>query len=115
VKPDAFAAVMAAGIVSIAAADHGYRIVSQILLVVAAVALPLLVVMVATAWRQESWDITDLDVALGLSTYVPACAGAGGAASRVSHRAIGARGYGAAICAHVRMAVGSLRALQRPD
>lgn len=73
-KPDAFAAVMAAGIVSIAAADHGYRIVSQILLVVAAVALPLLVVMVATSWRQESWDITDLDVALGLSTYVAACA-----------------------------------------
>jgi hypothetical protein len=74
VKPDAFAAVMATGIVSIAAADHGYRIVSQILLVVAAVALPVLVVMVATSWRQESWDITDLDVTLGLCTYVAACA-----------------------------------------
>ena len=73
-KPDAFAAVMATGIVSIAAADHGYRVVSQILLVVAAVALPVLVVMVATSWRQESWDITDLDVALGLFTYVAACA-----------------------------------------
>jgi tellurite resistance protein TehA-like permease len=74
VKPDAFAAVMATGIVSIAAADHGYRVVSQVLLVVAAVALPVLVVLVAAAWRRESWGITDLDVALGLFTYVAACA-----------------------------------------
>jgi hypothetical protein len=112
VKPDAFAAVMAAGIVSIAAADHGYRIVSQILLVVAAVALPLLVVMVATSWRQESWDITDLDVALGLSTYVAACAVLALAGAVWWP---GGCGVTAAICAHVRMAVGSLRALQRPD
>jgi len=74
VKPDAFAAVMATGIVSIAAADHGYRIVSQILLVIAAVALPVLVVLVAMTWRREAWEITDLDVALGLFTYVAACA-----------------------------------------
>jgi tellurite resistance protein TehA-like permease len=74
VKPDAFAAVMATGIVSIAAADHGYRVVGQVLLVVAAVALPVLIVLVAAAWRRESWDITDLDVALGLFTYVAACA-----------------------------------------
>ncbi|MGX9788188.1 tellurite resistance/C4-dicarboxylate transporter family protein [Mycobacterium sp. MMS18-G62] len=73
-KPDAFAAVMATGIVSIAAADHGYRIVSQIFLVMAAVALPVLVVLVAMAWRREAWEITDLDVALGLCTYVAACA-----------------------------------------
>jgi tellurite resistance protein TehA-like permease len=72
VKPDVFAAVMATGIVSIAAADHGYRLVSDVLVVLAAVALPVLIVMVARAWR--GFDFRDPDVALGLCTYVAACA-----------------------------------------
>jgi tellurite resistance protein TehA-like permease len=72
VKPDVFAAVMATGIVSIAAADHGYRTVSDVLVVLAVVALPVLIVMVARAWR--GFDFRDPDVALGLCTYVAACA-----------------------------------------
>jgi tellurite resistance protein TehA-like permease len=72
VKPDAFAAVMATGIVSIAAADHGYRVVSDVLLVLAVVALPVLIVMVARAWR--GFDFRDPDVAVGLCTYIAACA-----------------------------------------
>jgi tellurite resistance protein TehA-like permease len=72
VKPDVFAAVMATGIVSIAAADHGYRVVSDVLLVPAAVALPALIVMVARAWR--GFEFRDPDVALGLCTYIAACA-----------------------------------------
>jgi hypothetical protein len=72
VKPDAFAAVMATGIVSIAAADHGYRTISQILLVLAAVAFLVLIVMVAKAWPR--FDFRDADVSLGLFTYMAACA-----------------------------------------
>ena len=71
-KPDVFAAVMATGIVSIAAADHGHHVISDGLVVVAAVALPVLIVMVARAWR--SFDFRDPDVSLGLFTYVAACA-----------------------------------------
>jgi Voltage-dependent anion channel len=63
---------MATGIVSIAAADHGFHIVSDVLVVVAAVALPVLMVMVASAWR--GFDFRDPDVTLGLFTYVAACA-----------------------------------------
>ena len=44
VKPDAFAAVMATGIVSIAARDHGWDVVSSVLAVIAAVLLPVLMV-----------------------------------------------------------------------
>jgi tellurite resistance protein TehA-like permease len=74
VKPDTFAAVMATGIVSIAAMDHGYRVISDVLIVLAAVALPVLIVAAAIAWRRESWKLTDLDVSLRLCTYVAACA-----------------------------------------
>jgi tellurite resistance protein TehA-like permease len=74
VKPDTFAAVMATGIVSIAAADHGYGVVSDALIVLAAVALPVLIVAAAIAWKRESWALTDLDVALRLCTYIAACA-----------------------------------------
>jgi tellurite resistance protein TehA-like permease len=74
VKPDSFAAVMATGIVSIAAMDHRFGVVSDVLIVLAAGALPLLIVAAAIAWRRESWALTDLDVALGLCTYVAACA-----------------------------------------
>jgi hypothetical protein len=71
-RPDVFAAVMATGIVSIAAADHGYRVVSGGFLVVAAVAFPVLIVMAARAWH--AFDFRDLDVLIGLFTYVAACA-----------------------------------------
>jgi tellurite resistance protein TehA-like permease len=74
VKPDSFAAVMATGIVSIAAVDHGYGAISGVLIVLAAVALPVLIVAAATAWRRESWDLTNLDVSLRLCTYIAACA-----------------------------------------
>jgi hypothetical protein len=74
VKPDSFAAVMATGIVSIAAADHGFDVISEVLIVVAAVALPVLMVGAAGAWRRESWKLTNLDVALPLCTYIAACA-----------------------------------------
>jgi tellurite resistance protein TehA-like permease len=74
VKPDSFAAIMATGIVSIAAMDHGLRVISLVLVVLAAVGLPVLIVAAATAWRRESWKLTDLDVSLGLCTYIAACA-----------------------------------------
>lgn len=73
-KPDTFAAVMATGIVSIAASDHGFDVISSGLIVLAAVALPILMVGVATAWKRQSWKLTDLDVSLGLCTYIAACA-----------------------------------------
>ncbi len=85
-KPDAFAAVMATGIVSIAAVDHGYRAISDVLIVLAAVALPVLIVAAATAWRRESWDITNLDVSLRLCTYIAACAVVG--ARLAEHRIV---------------------------
>ena len=65
---------MATGIVSIAALDHGFDVISEVLIVLAAVALPVLMVGVATAWKRESWKLTDLDVSLGLCTYIAACA-----------------------------------------
>jgi tellurite resistance protein TehA-like permease len=65
---------MATGIVSIAAMDHGYRVIGDVLIVLAAVALPVLIVAAAIAWRRESWKLTDLDVSLRLCTYVAACA-----------------------------------------
>ncbi|GFG54306.1 C4-dicarboxylate ABC transporter [Mycolicibacterium agri] len=70
-KPDAFAAVMATGIVSIAAADHGYRLVSSVLACVAAILLALLVVW-ALARLRPSFE--DVNVPLQLFTFVAACA-----------------------------------------
>jgi hypothetical protein len=49
VKPDSFAAVMATGIVSGAAVDHGDRAISDGLIVLASVTLPVLIVAAATA------------------------------------------------------------------
>jgi Voltage-dependent anion channel len=85
-KPDAFAAVMATGIVSIAALDHGYGVISDVLIVVAAVELPVLVVAAAIAWRRETWTLTNLDAVLGLCTYVAACAVVG--ARLAEHRIV---------------------------
>ena len=75
---------MATGIVSIAAADHGLHTISDILIVLAAVALPVLIVLVASAWR--SFDLRDPDVSLGLFTYVAACAVVG--ARLAEHRIV---------------------------
>jgi hypothetical protein len=73
-RPDAFAAVMATGIVSVAAADHGVEVVSAPLAVIAVVALPVLVYLSAVAWKREAWMILgDLDTGTGLLTYVAAC------------------------------------------
>jgi tellurite resistance protein TehA-like permease len=63
---------MATGIVSIAAADHGIDVVSVILIVVAAVGLPVLMVMTARAWRE--FDMRDPNVTLPLFSYIAACA-----------------------------------------
>ena len=70
-KPDAFAAVMATGIVSIAAADHGYHVISDVLAVVAAILLAALVVAAIVSLRP---DFDDVDVPLQLFTFVAACA-----------------------------------------
>jgi hypothetical protein len=72
-RPDAFAAVMATGIVSIAAADHGVSVVSVPLAVLALVALPVLMYLAAMAWRRDGWTLGDPDTAIGLLTYVAAC------------------------------------------
>lgn len=72
-RPDAFAAVMATGIVSIAAADHGWDVVSAVLAAIGAVGLPVLMVLCAGAWRRESWTLRDVDTAIALLTYVAAC------------------------------------------
>jgi tellurite resistance protein TehA-like permease len=75
-RPDAFAAVMATGIVSVSAADHRYRWISDML---AGVALVALVVMVALVLRQVGragfpYPLSDVDVVVRLFTFVAACA-----------------------------------------
>ena len=75
---------MATGIVSIAAADHGFGVISEILIVVAAVTLPVLMVMVARAWR--GFDMRDPNVTLALFTYIAACAVVG--ARLAEHRIV---------------------------
>jgi tellurite resistance protein TehA-like permease len=75
---------MATGIVSIAAADHGFSVISEVLIVVAAVTLPVLMVMVARVWRE--FDMRDPNVALSLFTYVAACAVVG--ARLAEHRIV---------------------------
>lgn len=71
--PDVFAAVMATGIVSIAADDHGLGWISTGLAVLAVIALPVLAVLVATAWKRQPYDLDDPDVAIRLFTYAAAC------------------------------------------
>jgi tellurite resistance protein TehA-like permease len=76
-SPDVFAAVMATGILSIGARDHGYRWISDALGVVATVGLVLLValaILTAVGRRGVPWDLTDPDVTLRLFTFVAACA-----------------------------------------
>jgi tellurite resistance protein TehA-like permease len=60
--------------------------ISGVLIVLAAVALPVLIVVAATAWRRESWNLANLDVSLGLCTYIAACAVVG--ARLAEHRVV---------------------------
>ena len=83
-RSDVFAAVMATGIVSVAAADHGFGVISEMLIVLAAVTLPVLMFLVAKAWR--GFDMLDPNVTLGLFTYVAACAVVG--ARLAEHRVV---------------------------
>lgn len=73
-SPDVFAAVMATGILSIVARDHGYRWLSDTLGVLATVALAVLVALVLLTRALACWDLTDPDVTLRLFTFVAACA-----------------------------------------
>ncbi|MGV0634407.1 tellurite resistance/C4-dicarboxylate transporter family protein [Mycolicibacillus trivialis] len=77
-SPDVFAAVMATGVLSIGARQHGYRLLSEALGVLASVGLAVLVLAVAAAMLRQRraglWDLSDPDVALGLFTFVAACA-----------------------------------------
>ena len=79
---------MATGIVSIAAADHGYHVISDVLACVAAVLLAALVVAAIVRLRP---DFDDLDVPLQLFTFVAACAVVGTRlqSSPVTHATLG--------------------------
>lgn len=70
-RPDAFAAVMATGIVSVAAADHGYDGISDVLAVISVALLAVLTVLAMVRLRP---DFDDLDVPVQLLTFVAACA-----------------------------------------
>ncbi len=73
-SPDVFAAVMATGILSIAARDHHYRAISDTLGILATIALLVLVLLVLVTKSIARWDLRDPDVTLGLFTFVAACA-----------------------------------------
>lgn len=73
-RPDAFAAVMATGIVSIAAAAHRFVVVSDTLAVLAVIGLLVLTVAAGLSWSRKPPDIADPDVAVRLFTFVAACA-----------------------------------------
>lgn len=73
-RPDAFAFVMATGIVSIAAADHGYTYISGALAGIAVLGLLVLVAAGAISWSRQRLDLADMDVTIGLFTFVAACA-----------------------------------------
>ncbi|MDT5350822.1 MAG: hypothetical protein QOH91_4109 [Mycobacterium sp.] len=75
-SPDVFAAVMATGILSIAARTHHYPYISDALGVLATVGLVLLVVLVIVVGvvKRTFWDLTDPDVTIRLFTFVAACA-----------------------------------------
>jgi tellurite resistance protein TehA-like permease len=94
--PDVFAAVMATGILSIAARNHHYTRISDALDVLAILGLLiLLALVVATATvrrRIALWDLTDPDVTLRLFTFVAACAVL---ASRLAPHVMAARILGA--------------------
>lgn len=74
--PDVFAAVMATGILSIAAHNHRYRWISDTLGVLATTAMVLLIVLVCgvAGRRGAIWDLGAPDVTLRLFSFVAACA-----------------------------------------
>jgi tellurite resistance protein TehA-like permease len=94
--PDVFAAVMATGVLSIAARNHQYTWISQILDALAMLALLVLVALVITTAAVERriafWDFADPDVTLRLFTFVAACAVLG---SRLASQVIVAHALGA--------------------
>lgn len=65
---------MATGIVSIAAADHGFHGLSNVLVVLAAAALLVLMVVGVFAWRREPLDFSKPEVPIKLLTFVAGCA-----------------------------------------
>jgi tellurite resistance protein TehA-like permease len=73
-SPDVFAAVMATGILSIAAGNHHYRQISETMGVLASLGLVVLVALVIVTHRFAHWDLKDPDVTLRLFTFVAACA-----------------------------------------
>lgn len=80
-EPDAFAAVMATGILSIAARNHRYPRISDVMGVLATLGLVILVALIAIVAalavcqrRNTLWDLMDPDVTLRLFTFVAACA-----------------------------------------
>jgi len=72
--PDVFAAVMATGVLSVAAEDHHYPGISETTGVLASLGLLVLVVVVILRRRSVRWDLHDPDVMLRLFTFVAACA-----------------------------------------
>lgn len=58
-SPDVFAAVMATGILSVAAADHRYTAISEALGVIASLGLVLLVLVAIATRRFSHWDLKD--------------------------------------------------------
>jgi tellurite resistance protein TehA-like permease len=72
--PDVFAAVMATGILSIAAANHHYRQISETMGFLASLGLVVLAALVIVTHRLAHWDLKDPDVTLRLFTFVAACA-----------------------------------------
>ncbi len=73
-SPDVFAAVMATGILSIAAEQHHYTKISETLGLLATLGFVALLALVLMTGRLKSWDRTDPDVTLRLFTFVAACA-----------------------------------------
>lgn len=71
-SPDVFAAVMATGILSIAAGNHHYGAISEGLGILASLGLAVLVALVIVTGAR--WDFGDPDVTLRLFTFVAACA-----------------------------------------
>lgn len=75
VQPDVFSAVMATGILSIAARNHHYPWLSGALGILASLALLVLVAVVVVGNRRIArWDMRDPDVTLRLFTFVAGCA-----------------------------------------
>jgi tellurite resistance protein TehA-like permease len=73
-SPDVFAAVMATGILSIAAGDHRYLQISETMGVLASLGLVVLIALVIATRRHAHWDLRDPDVTLRLFTFVASCA-----------------------------------------